>query len=606
MATNGAAEKGTKMEIEELLLRLDDSSDMTQEEMEDIQDTLNEQDDALRTKITMVKDEERRAMLEAERLQVQDALTRIGERIEEKMRLKQAEADEEGGLTAVSGGRTDGQGGLSAYQGDTTGEQGGLTAAPDGQNGSSDDHDNKADDREDPDKHRENEPEQQEQPERKDNWQETKDAYRKAVSDQDIDQMKKLYVQVSEAAEKGDADAVIALGALSTYENWGNDTVRNRRLLHRAMKLGSLDACETLLWQMKKSRVVTAASCFQDYCDEMIEIGYINAAVELARLHDRRGTDYDYECYWKFARWEYARAGEYYKCYLDGRGKEMKDDTYRECLYRYVWCRRKTGEEFQEAGSIRTGLSLLLEHDGKYTQEANILMGDSLCRENQYKEAVSYYLDSRSDTGIARILREYDQIVKEEGGQAIDLVLEGMIQDTGRYTATTDQKRMILVWKGDRSSKDEKAAFKYYCQAADMGDRDANQKRNAIVQKYRDNNYIAAVNFFKSSAEDYDNYDAYKYLGDMYAEDHHGIRHDYRQALEYYMRGKYGAMKKECERLEDAMKKKMEQEKNYELAKNMLSTAAQASRDEAMKMMKQLAKEGFADAVKYLKEHESK
>lgn len=577
--------------MEELLVRLRDPEEMTLEELEEMQETLEEQDDGLRTKITMAKDEKLKAELETERRQVQEAIVLAETRMEEIKSREQADPEEQSGLSAYREEGTQEQSGLSAYREEGAQERSGLSAYREEKVQEQKDQEQKDQEQSSLSVNQEDTA-RQEQKSGKDFFEECEHAY----DEGGIAAVQKMFTEVSIEAEKGDAEALYRLSVISSWPS-RLGTIKNRRLLHKAMEQGSSEAYYDMAEMLNNGYGVE-----QDvekaivYLEKAAELGSRHAILETARAY-RSGEAPEH---WmsSFPYRDAHKALKYYKYYLEKT--ESGTYEYISGLLSYVQSGIEAGEEeFKDVDRLKKLLSPLLEFSSYFAGSARNLIGDALCRGKRFREAVSYWLEAGNDEGIKRILEQYDNISNAGDGEALDRILNDKINDAGQDKNTREIKRMILKWKGDRCGKDDVEAFRYYCQAASLGERDG---RDSILKKYMDSNFIDASTFFEECAEG-GNMDAYKYLGDLYAVDRRGNTHDYKKAMEYYLQGAKGPMKDTCEKLAEEMKNLLRQENRYIRAIDCVSSAVPERKKEGLDMIKQLAEAGFPAAIEYLKEH---
>lgn len=583
--------------MEELLLRLRDSAELTLEELEDMQETLEEKDDELRTKITMVKDEKIKAELKTERQQVQEAMVLAENRIDEIKNRDQADAQGQSGLSAYREEGAQEQNGLSAYREEGAQEQSGLSAY-----------------REE-DKQKQSDPSAYQEDTVKREKESNKDFcynkniaddYRRAYKDhvdgyhiKYVEAMKKIFTEVSIEAEKGNGDALNSLAEM--YEAEFNPII-GRRLLNKAIAQGVGDSYYNMARMLRTGNVVEKDDKKAvEYFEKAVELGSLPAIWQKAKKISSviRGENR--------TRDQWKEAMEYYKYYLENKYEDAEpdDERYRDCLYNYVYCGTKAGEEaLKDAANLRKVLSLLLEHEGRSSGGAREIYGNALCNEKRFREAVSLWLEAGDRWSIKLILEQYDNISEAGDGEALDGILNEKANYTGQDYEKREIKGIILTWKGDRCEKDEAEAFKYYCQAAGTGYYEAKEKRDEILKKYQESNFIDTIVFFEESAEG-GNADAYKYLGDLYAVDQRGNPHDYKKAMEYYRRGQAGTMREICEEQAEKMKELIGLEKRYEIAIGCVCSAVQERKEEGLNMIRQLAEKKFPAAVEYLKEHDS-
>lgn len=580
--------------MEEELLRLRDSEGLTLEELEAVQETLEEKDDELRTKITMVKDEKIKAEHETERRQVQEAMVLVETRIDEIKNREQVNMQEQSGLSAYREEGTQEQSGLSAYREENMQEQSGLSAY----------HEENIQEQSGLSTYQEDIVKQEEKLDR-DFYNDYKHAYDKG----DIEAMKKIFSEVSIEAEKGNGDMLCVLADIFALENNSHFyTIKSRRLFNRAMVQGSRKAYSAMLWMLEDGSSAEqdkekALECLE----KAAELGSLDAIMDIADGASGEKTN-------SIVPRDYGKAMKYYKYYLDRKYGNAEVDSlkymdgleYRICLYKYVKYGIKAGEErLKDVNNLRKMLSLLLDYDDnacnatEEIEETRNMLGDALCNEKRYREAVSYWLEAGNAYGIKSILREYDNISEAGDGEALDSILNEKINYTGQEKKKQELKGIILTWKGDRCENDDVEAFKYYCLAAGTRNDEAVKKRDRILKKYKESNFINARAFYEESAEG-GNSDAYKYLGDLYAADH-----NYENAMKYYRRGQAGTMEEICKKQAGIMKERMSQERRYKIAIDCVSVSSmvQGRREEGLNMIKQLAKEGFPEAAEYLKEH---
>ncbi|MCM1044213.1 MAG: hypothetical protein NC417_01775 [Candidatus Gastranaerophilales bacterium] len=539
--------------MEELLERLRDSAEMTSEELEEMQETLEEKDDELRTKITMARDEKLKAELETERQQVQEAIVLVETRVEE---IKSREMS-----------------GLSAYREEDEREH--------------------AYHEEDVPEHAyrgEDVPEQRSLSVNPEDWF-FFDTCSRAEEEGGIEAVKKLFAEASIEAEKGNADALYRLAVISSWRD-RTGTLKKRRLLRKAMAQGAGGTYYDMAILLENGYFVERdVEKALAYLEKAAELGSVKAMWEMAQAYASGENPEE----WRSELPEDSRkAMEYYQCYMEKAGPG--GDKYLRCLTGYAACGIVIGEEkFKSVDYLKELLAPLLEAGGSHASLARNWIGDVLCEEKRFREAVSYWLEAGDYAGVKRILERYDDISNAGDGEALDRLLNEKINDAGQ---DEDIKCMILKWKGDRG-KDDVEAFGYYCQAAGLGSK---LGRDRLLKKYREGNFIDASEFFKESA-DAGNMDAYKYLGDLYAVDRRGNTHDYEKAMEYYRYGAKGTMKDTCEKLADEMKNLLRQENRYNRALECIASAVQERKKEGLDMIEQLAEDGYPAAAAYLKEH---
>ncbi len=593
--------------MEELYLKLRNLAELTLEELEGMQETLEEKDDELRTKITMVKDGQKKAALQEESTKVQEAMVLADDRIKEIKNRAKSDRQEESGLSAY---REDanGESGLSAYREEDAKEESGQSA-----------------DREETAK-------QEKEP--------MKDAsdckklakgflyqYREHLADKldwwQRNGMLAEFSVLSEEAEKGNGDALVSLA--DVLFNCVGGAVKSRRLLGRAMAQGIPDAYYRMAYLFSSGIGVEKdhGKAFA-YLEKADELGSLPAILLKAECYAGREISYGYvqqipvldeklsgmlrnnlsEMLRNNLSRDMRKAAQYYKRWLEnkyGDDKPYGDKLYYHKLYSYVKCGIQAGEEaLKDADNLKEILSPLLEHEeaSAYKYEARTIYGKALCEEDRFREAVGLWLKGGTRRDIENILEHYDAIVKAGDGDALDAKLAEMTNDTSRDKEKLDIKGMILMWQGDHCRNDDAAAFGYYCKAVGAGYGEAVKKRDEIRDKHLRDGIIDFIVFLEESGEG-GNADAYKYLGDMYMMDWSSTPHDYKKALEYYLMGKAGSMRKECEEQAELMKEWLRCEKKFAMAIDCVHSAVSARKKEGLNIIRQLAEKKFPPAVEY-------
>ena len=593
--------------MEELFLRLQNGAALTLEELESMQEAFDEKNEELRGKITMVKDEEKKAALQAERTKVQEAMVAVDAKIEEVKKRESGlsayreEDEKESGLSAY---REDDEkeSGLSAYREEEEKEDSGKSAA-----------------KEEPAK-------REEVPAKSVNYYQLADQYWSAFKDYretgNTDKREiaeKIFAEVSMDAEQGNAKAMVGLAQL-LYNDVAGD-VKSRRLLKKAMEKRDCYAYFYMASLLSTGHGVEKKDEEKalKYLNEAADRGALDAVylqaeaysgekrncrytIPLKDLEDR----YLYKMLYEKLPRDMRKAASLYKRRLEaicGDGK--KTGLYYYVLLRYVECGIAAGEEeLNGADRLKEIITPLLEDEGsRYKEQARTIYANALCEEKRFREAVGLWLANGTLEDIRHILEHYDAIVKSGDGEAIDAILAEKMNDTSRDQEKLDIKGMILTWRGDRCVKDDAAAFGYYCKAAAAGWKEAIEKRERIWKgcfgQAASNHFLDAILLFKTSGE-LGNADAYKYLGDFYLEDWPGCPHDYQKALDAYKRGLSGTMRNECEKQARKLTGWVEMDKMFADAVKLIGSPTKMHRDDGLSMIKQLAEKNFPPAMEYM------
>lgn len=593
--------------MDELFLKLQSSAALTLEELESMQEAFDEKNEELRGKITMVKDEAKKAALQAERTKVQEAIVAVDAKIEEVKKRESGlsayreEDEKESGLSAYR--EDEKESGLSAYREEDAKDEGGKSKA-----------------KAEPAK-------REETPAKKVDygqlayqyWSAFKD-YRETGNTDKREIAEKIFAEASMGVEQGNRDAMVALAQI-LYNDSGGD-VKCRRLLEMAIEKNESYGYLYMAYLLSAGYggVKKGEGKALAYLDRAADRGALKAVLLKAEAYGGTRPNYTpsliplnnldnilYRLLSEKLPRDMGKAANFYKRWLEAQyGDDKQTSLYYYNLLKYVECGIAAGiEEVQGADRLKEIITPLLEDEGSaYKEQARTIYANVLCEEKRFREAVTLWLKGGTLEDIRHILEHYDAIVKSGDGEALDAILAEKMNDTSRDQEKLDIKGMILTWKGERCGEDKAAAFGYYCKAAAAGWKEAIEIRERMWRGYfgqatASNRFLDAILLFKTSGE-LGNADAYRYLGDFYQEDWPGCPHDYQKALDAYKRGLAGTMRDECEKQARKLAGWVEMDKMFADAIKLIGSTTKMHRDDGLSIIKQLAEKNFPPAMEYM------
>ena len=372
----------------------------------------------------------------------------------------------------------------------------------------------------------------------------------------DLEAKKRLYRESSIGAENGDGDSLYILGCFYDREGKKNQAAR--------------------LWEMAAEKGNPWA--------------VYNRALGLYYGKEEYGYPKDKE-----------KAFEEYGRFLAMKvplNPDRKQDRYG--LIRYYGL----GLELDRAAGKQTHLGTTEEIEerlkplweqstgwNKTAKEGRILLGNILSDRGKAAEAAGYYMDAGWEECVDQILECYEKLPDIQMKQNLE---KRIIH--ARETGSEEVRGKIYYWYGKRYEegvevkRDRAKAFMCYWESEKQGNYLGNRKRIAMITEAKENLDLLAEDFLESIG-DAGYWDAYKYLGDHYAQ-LVGLT-NYEKAQEYYLKGQNGRMKEECRKRCEQMTKLIERATVYKSAVKLLDTDRY---EYAFQELLKLAQTGYPEA----------